>query len=197
MHALMADPRLRICGFAEEHVSASLVLGSRADVLLSAGYGSLLDSHTRSAARLGSVGIHPGMLPKYRGSWPLWWALRAHEREVGLTLFELGPRLDDGPIIEQIGVLVDRGDTFRTLYDRVVLGVPYLVRSLADALERSDAMPTGQPQDDSQATTYRTPGIRDRVAMKVRCVWSAKVSRPKGRAGLRDRDGLNGIRGYW
>lgn len=168
MQALAADGRWHMCGFREDRIDASVVMTSHADVLLSAGYRYLLGAETRSAARLGSVGLHPGMLPKYRGSWPLWWALRAREREVGLTLYELGSRIDDGPIIQQIAIAVDEHDSFGTLYDRVVGQVPILLRSLCDAIVTSGAVPPGRTQDEAEASTFRTPTLRERLEMKIR-----------------------------
>jgi methionyl-tRNA formyltransferase len=48
------------------------------------------------------INIHNGPLPKYRGVSPINWALKNGEREHGVTIHEITPGIDDGPIIAQL-----------------------------------------------------------------------------------------------
>lgn len=48
------------------------------------------------------VNLHNGPLPKYRGVSPINWALKNEEYEHGLTIHEITPGIDDGPIIGQL-----------------------------------------------------------------------------------------------
>lgn len=47
------------------------------------------------------VNLHNGPLPKYRGVSPINWALKNEEREHGVTIHEITPGIDDGPIYGQ------------------------------------------------------------------------------------------------
>jgi methionyl-tRNA formyltransferase len=47
------------------------------------------------------INIHNGPLPRYRGVNPVNWALKNDEREHGVTIHEITPGIDDGPIVSQ------------------------------------------------------------------------------------------------
>jgi len=48
------------------------------------------------------INLHNGPLPKYRGVSPINWALKNEEVEHGVTIHEITPGIDDGPIIGQL-----------------------------------------------------------------------------------------------
>ncbi|HEV2729420.1 MAG TPA: formyltransferase family protein [Terriglobales bacterium] len=48
------------------------------------------------------INLHNGPLPKYRGVSPINWALKNEEVEHGVTIHEITPGIDDGPIIAQL-----------------------------------------------------------------------------------------------
>ena len=48
------------------------------------------------------INLHNGPLPKYRGVSPINWALKNEENEHGVTIHEITPGIDDGPIIGQL-----------------------------------------------------------------------------------------------
>jgi len=48
------------------------------------------------------INIHNGPLPKYRGVSPINWALKNEEHEHGITIHEITPGIDDGPVIAQL-----------------------------------------------------------------------------------------------
>jgi methionyl-tRNA formyltransferase len=48
------------------------------------------------------INLHNGPLPKYRGVSPINWALKNCETEHGVTIHEITPGIDDGPIIGQL-----------------------------------------------------------------------------------------------
>tara|TARA_R100001082_G_scaffold110998_2_gene92797 strand:- start:1981 stop:2613 length:633 start_codon:yes stop_codon:yes gene_type:complete len=48
------------------------------------------------------INLHNSPLPRYRGVSPINWALKNNEKEHGVTIHEITPGIDDGPIIGQI-----------------------------------------------------------------------------------------------
>jgi methionyl-tRNA formyltransferase len=48
------------------------------------------------------LNLHNGPLPKYRGYSPINWALKNNEIEHGITIHEITPGIDDGPVISQL-----------------------------------------------------------------------------------------------
>ena len=86
-------------------VGVPIVIGHddayRADLAVSVFYDRIL-----SAAWIGRYGrvlnLHNAPLPRYRGVNPINWALKNRERQHGVTLHEVTPGVDDGPIVAQV-----------------------------------------------------------------------------------------------
>jgi methionyl-tRNA formyltransferase len=145
------------------------------DVLISAGHQYLIAPAEIAVARLGTVGLHPALLPRYRGSHPLWWALHNHETEAGITLYRLDAGIDTGPIVAQRVVPIVDGDTFRSLYRRTVAEIPAMLAELRDAIRRDGSLPAGAAQDESLATYFGPPSERqlqgsliERIVRRIR-----------------------------
>jgi methionyl-tRNA formyltransferase len=154
------------CRIYTNRMSPADVNGS--DVLVSAGHHYFLGSSLRKIPRLGAIGLHPSLLPRYRGSYPLWWALRHGESTVGLSLYHLVDEIDAGPIIYQREVAVLQGDTFASLYERVAAEVAPVMDALVGYLETHGELPPGEPQDEGIATVVRTPPRWLRALMRLR-----------------------------
>ena len=74
------------------------------DLAVSVFYDRILpDWFIRRCGRI--LNIHNGPLPRYRGVSPINWALKNEERLHGVTIHEITPGIDDGPIVAQIAVL--------------------------------------------------------------------------------------------
>ena len=67
------------------------------DLAIVAAYGSLLPDAVLGAPRLGTINVHPSLLPKYRGAAPVQRAVVAGERETGVTIMRLVREMDAGP----------------------------------------------------------------------------------------------------
>ncbi|MBI5079659.1 hypothetical protein HZB06_03290, partial [Candidatus Wolfebacteria bacterium] len=51
--------------------------------------------------RLGTIGVHPSLLPKYRGSSPIQTAILNGDEITGTTLYFIDEKMDHGPILAQ------------------------------------------------------------------------------------------------
>jgi len=91
------------------------------DIIALAGFMRVLTAGfvNRFAGRM--LNIHPSLLPKYQGLHTHARALEAGDAEVGCTVHEVTPVLDDGPILGQARVPVLPGDTPDTLAARVLV----------------------------------------------------------------------------
>lgn len=120
------------------------------DLCLVMGWYWLIPKGLLTSVRRGFVGVHYSLLPRYRGSSPLVWALINGEREVGFSIFSFGEGVDDGPIWHQEEVPVAEddsiGDVLARLDDRSHDALLKLVPAILDGSRRPDA------QNASRAT---------------------------------------------
>ena len=97
--------------------------------------------------KLGSVNVHPSLLPKYRGAAPIQWAIINGETETGVTIFQLSPRVDAGDILIQQKVAIGDDETAGELYERLkVKGAELLIRAI-DGMTDGSVVPV--PQTDA------------------------------------------------
>jgi methionyl-tRNA formyltransferase len=90
---------------------------SGADRALSVHYPHVLSAELLARYK-GAWNLHPAFLPWGRGHFPLVWAI-ANREPAGGTLHEMTSRLDGGPIVDQIEVVVEPAETGGSLHARV------------------------------------------------------------------------------
>jgi methionyl-tRNA formyltransferase len=111
---------------------------------------SLLPRRLLAVPRLGSVNLHPSLLPAYRGAAPLAWAVIEGQAQTGMSTFRLSRRMDAGDILLQEKVEIGPQETTGELEARLRRpGAELLVRSL-DGLEDGSIVP--QPQGEAGAS---------------------------------------------
>lgn len=120
------------------------------DLIVVAAYGRILPQEILDYPRLGCINVHSSLLPKYRGSAPIHWAILNGDRETGVTIMHMAPALDAGDIIAQRATPIDPDETVETLHDRLAqLGAELLVETV-DKLAKGTATRTAQ--EESQVT---------------------------------------------
>ena len=109
---------------------ASLVrdLGTETDLLLVLAYPRKLPREVFAAPRLGTVNLHPSLLPLYRGPQPTAAVLADRARETGLTAHYMDEDFDTGAIICRERISVFEEDTVDTVIERLKTVVPALLR---------------------------------------------------------------------
>ncbi len=100
------------------------VSNSGADVALLAGYDQLLRGPYFDKFAGRTINIHPSLLPRHGGRGMMGAAVHAAvlasgDVETGVTIHEVTDELDAGPVLAQVRVAVQPGDTAEALADRV------------------------------------------------------------------------------
>jgi len=120
------------------------------DISVVVAYGQILPASLLEVPRLGSVAVHPSLLPAWRGAAPIPWTILAGDAVTGVTIFRLDAGMDTGPILLQVETPVLPEETAAELAARLAeLGAEALVEALA-LLESGQA--TLRPQDDAGAS---------------------------------------------
>lgn len=71
------------------------------DVGVVAAYGEILRKNVLAIPTHGYLNIHPSLLPLHRGPAPVTSAILAGDHEVGVSVMQLGSKMDAGPILVQ------------------------------------------------------------------------------------------------
>ena len=127
------------------------------DILFVLGWSQIIRAPALRSCRIGMVGAHASLLPHYRGSAPINWALIHGATETGNTLMWLSHGVDDGMIIDQARFPVSRYDTCATLYDKVAESNREMILRLVPRLLRGERPGKPQPTDDSPLLERRRP----------------------------------------
>jgi methionyl-tRNA formyltransferase len=180
----------------------------RADAIVVAAYGLILPPPALEAARYGAINIHASLLPRWRGAAPIQRALLAGDAETGVSIMQMDPGLDTGPVFAQRRVAISADDDSGTLHDKLAeLGGDLLLAVLDDA---GAGRARAQPQSpvgvayahkiDKAETHLRwqrpaieleravrafrpTPGATIRLAADPLKVWRARVVPGQGEPG--------------
>lgn len=124
--------------------------GRLADLAISVFYDRILPADFLAGCGR-ALNIHNGPLPRYRGVSPINWALKNGERSHGVTLHEISPGIDDGPIVAQLSYSIyPEQDEVEDVYSRALSYGWTLFEQTMPLLDRIEAT----PQDERQATYY-------------------------------------------
>jgi methionyl-tRNA formyltransferase len=121
-----------------------------ADLLVVCDYGEILRPETLATTRLGGINLHGSLLPKYRGAAPVQWAILRGETETGVSVIQMSPGLDAGPILGQLRTPIDPDEDAAQLEARLAAMGAELVLHVVDDLQAGKSQPI--PQDKAQAS---------------------------------------------
>jgi methionyl-tRNA formyltransferase len=124
--------------------------GFGADLFVVAAYGQILPKTLLSLPKYGAMNVHASLLPKYRGSAPIAWAILNGEKKTGITTMLMDEGMDTGDILLQAEIPIQEDETTETLRDRLAsLGAQVLAETL-EKMKKGEIRPT--PQDHCKAT---------------------------------------------
>jgi len=131
------------------------------DLLLSATFTEPIPHRFLGAEGRVCLGIHPSLLPAYRGATPTTWILINRDYHCcGVTLYHLKPKAFEGDIAAQRPVEVRPEDTDGTLRQRLAQVAGEMVFETGGAISRGEALPR-VPQDEKAITFYPKRTKRD------------------------------------
>lgn len=120
------------------------------DLIVVAAYGRILPKEILDLPPLGCINVHSSLLPAYRGSAPIHWAMINGDALTGVTIMHMVPELDAGDIISQRKTLIEPNETVETLYTRLAkMGGELLVHTV-DLIAKGEG--TRTVQDPTQVT---------------------------------------------
>lgn len=121
-----------------------------ADLFLVAAYGQILKPGLLAIPRLGAFNLHGSLLPRHRGAAPVQYSIWKGDARTGVTLFQIEPALDSGPMVGKVETDIGVRETAGELMLRLAtLCVPMTL----DTLQKlADGTADFERQDESSVT---------------------------------------------
>jgi len=120
------------------------------DLFLVVSYGRILSASLLSIPNKLPLALHPSLLPRYRGPAPIQWVLIKGEKETGISIFKVTPKVDSGPIILQKRMSIENKDDYFSLSEKLAnLSIP----AVCEAIEQIESNTYKLiPQDESKVS---------------------------------------------
>jgi folate-dependent phosphoribosylglycinamide formyltransferase PurN len=163
---------------ANFHAEQSLELMRAARADLGVVYGTnILKESVFKIPRLGSINLHQGLAPLYRGGPPVFWELYNGEPEVGLTVHFVETKVDTGDIVLQERVPLEYDFArYRLDFESFIADFRASIHArcaqiVADAVQLiAEGAAERRAQDTTQGRRYRLPvkGEKDELRRRLR-----------------------------
>jgi methionyl-tRNA formyltransferase len=120
------------------------------DCFVVAAYAKILPHAVTTIPRLGTLGVHPSLLPKYRGASPIQSVILSGEKETGVTIYKIDDKMDHGPVIVKSRVSLTADKSYIELEEELArLSAETLIKALPEFLAQK-IVP--HAQDETSAT---------------------------------------------
>lgn len=120
-----------------------------ADGIVTAAFGQFLPTKLLDSVDF-AVNVHASLLPKYRGSAPIHYAIINGDKEAGVTIMEMVKKMDAGDMIAKASTPITDEDNVGTMFEKLaVIGRDLLLKTLPDYIA-GNIKP--ELQDESKAT---------------------------------------------
>ena len=117
------------------------------DLIVVAAFGQLLRKDVLELPRFGCINVHASLLPRWRGAAPINAAILAGDEETGITIMQMDPGLDTGPMLAKRSTHLTPDDTAGSVFERLSqLGGDLLIETLPAYLA-GELIPQPQPED--------------------------------------------------
>ena len=116
------------------------------ELIVVAAYGQILRPQVLDLPRYGCINVHASLLPRWRGASPITAAILAGDPQTGVTIMQMDPGMDTGPILSQRAESIRPDDDAASLGQRLArLGAELLMETLPCYLA-GHIQPKPQPQ---------------------------------------------------
>jgi methionyl-tRNA formyltransferase len=113
-------------------------------------YGHILRPEILKLPPHGMINVHASLLPRYRGAAPIQHAILRGDDETGISIMQMDPGLDSGPVLHRVATAIEADETAGSLAARLAeLGASALVETLSLVV---GGLARPQPQDETKAT---------------------------------------------
>ena len=124
-----------------------------ADLFITCAFGQILSQKILDIPPLGTINVHASLLPKYRGSAPIQWAIINGEVQTGITIMRTALKVDSGDILLQSIVKIGERENAGELFDKLAKEGGVTLSKALNIIKSGKAEYT--PQNHDEATVCR------------------------------------------
>ena len=147
------------------------------DIVIVVAYGKIIPKEIIEKNRIKFINIHASLLPKWRGAAPIQRSLINLDKETGISIMKIIPKVDAGPIMMQSKIKINSDTNFENLYNKLsILSAGKILEALK-LIENNEE--NFVPQSDKDATYARKI---EKSETKINWNESAKIILAKIRA---------------
>lgn len=115
-----------------------------ADIMVVVAFGQILPKEILEMTPYGCVNVHASLLPKYRGSAPIQWAIINGEEVTGVTTMQMDEGLDTGDMLLKTEIPIEEKETGGSLFDKLAAAGAKLCVETLEALQNKTVTPVPQ-----------------------------------------------------
>jgi methionyl-tRNA formyltransferase len=131
----------------------------QADLVVVAAYGQILSEELLQIPRLGTINVHASLLPKYRGAAPVAYAILNGDAETGVSIIQVLPQLDAGPILAVARTPIGPRETAGALEERLARLSVDLLSGVIEQFASATLRPLGQ----TESLVTRAPKLKKQM----------------------------------
>ena len=136
--------------FKKEPEEMEVLRSFKPDYLVVVAYGLILRQEVLDIPTIAAVNLHASLLPSFRGSSPMQYALMNGLKETGNTVMLMSKGMDEGDMLATNSIKIEDEDDLEAVHDKLSLsGAPLLAKTL---VEYAEGKIKPIPQDHSKAT---------------------------------------------
>ena len=118
------------------------------DIVVVVAYGKILPKKLLNIKNLIFLNAHASLLPRWRGAAPIQRAIMKGDKETGISIMKIVPKLDAGPILIQSKLLISKEINYKDISEKMSeLGAKLIIDAL-ELIKNNKANFT--PQDESK-----------------------------------------------
>ncbi len=105
------------------------------DFFVVAAYGKIIPKAVLDIPKCGTIGIHPSLLPLYRGATPFQSAILDGATKTGVSIFLVDAEVDHGPVFASMDMPILESDTYTSMEQKLAIsGAKLFVDIMSDIL---------------------------------------------------------------
>ena len=136
------------------------------DLLVSNNCPQKLNNQLLLAPNKGAINLHLGMLPYYRGVYPIFHALINNEKEIGITVHYMDDKYDNGGIIIQKNISITEKEDLFKIYPRAFKVGAELLNSSIELINKGEAI--AKANGPNGASYFSYPTFKDIVKFRIK-----------------------------